>query len=73
MKRFRLSAWTYVIFLLVRLNFDKLYGASDITTYDTVYTIEMYLETYGGFAGDQSFISKFGLEIRDQMLLDVIQ
>ena len=54
-----------------RLNFDKLYGASDITTYDTVYTIEMYLETYAGFAGDQSFMSKFGLEIRDQIFLTV--
>ena len=31
----------------VRLNnFDKLYGTSDIVTYDTAYTIEVYLETY---------------------------
>ena len=55
------------IYLPARLNnFDKLYGASDLVTYDTTYTIEVYLETYQGFAGDQSFMSKFGLEIRNQ-------
>ena len=58
-----------IMYLPARLfNFDKLYGASDLITYDTVYTIEAYLTTYAGFTGDQSFMSKFGLEIRDQIL-----
>jgi Virus neck protein len=30
------------------------------------YTVEMYVENVQGFEGDQSFVSKFGLEIRDQ-------
>ena len=54
-----------------RQNFDKLYGASDITLYDTVYTIEAYIDSYNGFSGDQSFVSKFGLEIHDQMYFSI--
>ena len=55
------------LYLPARLNnYDHLYNTSDLVTYDTTYTIEVYLETYQGFTGDQSFMSKFGLEIRNQ-------
>ena len=50
-------------FLLVEIILISFTEHLIITTYDTVYTIEVYLETYQGFTGDQSFISKFGLEI----------
>ena len=54
-----------------RHNFDKLYGASDITTYDTAYTIEVYLETYAGFAGDQSFMTNLDLRFETKSYLTV--
>lgn len=47
-------------------NTDKLYGTSDIVHFDTTYPIEMYLKSFDGFNGDGDFMSKFGLEIRDQ-------
>lgn len=36
------------------------------STFDTSYTIEMYIENVDGFDGDGDLLSKFGVEIRDQ-------
>lgn len=52
-------------------NFDALYGTSDITTFNNHYTIEMYIKSVDGFGGDGNFLSKFGLEIRDQVTFTV--
>ena len=53
-----------------RQNFDPIYGASDITAYNSSYLIEMYVKNVLGFEGDREFMSKFaGLEIRDQLIL----
>lgn len=52
-------------------NFDNLYGTSDITTFNDHYTIEMYIKSVDGFGGDGNFLSKFGLEIRDQVTFTV--
>jgi hypothetical protein len=52
-------------------NPDDLYGTSDLVTFSTHYPIEMYLTSVDGFAGDGDFMSKFGLEIRDQIVLSV--
>ena len=48
-------------------NYDPLYGADDISSYDAAFPIEMYVASYDGFEGDGDFLSKFGLEIRDRM------
>jgi hypothetical protein len=37
--------------------------------YRTAHPIEMYLENVTGFDGEQDFISKFGLEIRDEVTM----
>jgi len=48
---------------------DMLYGEDTLKTYTSAYPIEMYLEDVSGMEGEGDFISKFGLEIRDEMTL----
>jgi hypothetical protein len=48
---------------------DYLYGEDTLKQYTTAYPIEMYLENITGMDGEQDFISKFGLEIRDEIQL----
>jgi Virus neck protein len=54
-------------------NFDQLYTADDQSVYDTSYEVEMYIKSVNGFTGDGNFMSKFGLEIRDQVVFSVAQ
>jgi hypothetical protein len=53
------------------INYDEILGESDIVKYDKSYTVEMYIRSVDGFEGDGSFLSKFGLEIRDRITLTV--
>jgi hypothetical protein len=46
---------------------DYLFGEDTLKQYVTAYPIEMYLENVTGMDGEQDFISKFGLEIRDEV------
>lgn len=46
---------------------DYLFGEDTLKQYITAYPIEMYLENVMGMEGEQDFISKFGLEIRDEV------
>lgn len=48
-------------------NKDKIYGEDDITTFDSATLVEFYIKNVDGFGGDGNFMSKFGLEIRDQV------
>ncbi len=48
-------------------NYDSVYGADDQSSYETAVLMEMYIESYDGFKGDGNFMSKFGIEIRDQV------
>lgn len=48
---------------------DTLYGEDTLKQYRSVYPIEMYLENISGMDGEGDFISKFGLEIRDEITL----
>lgn len=54
-------------------NKDVLYTADDQSYYMSTYSIEMYIKSVDGFSGDGSFMSKFGLEIRDQVIFSVAQ
>ncbi len=54
-------------------NFDKLYTADDQSVYDQTYLIEMYIKSVDGFSGDGNFMSKFGVEIRDQVVFSAAQ
>jgi hypothetical protein len=48
---------------------DNLYGEDTLKQYKNAYTMEMYLENISGMDGEGDFISKFGLEIRDELTL----
>jgi len=48
---------------------DFLFGEDTLKQYNTIYPLEMYMENVTGMEGEQDFISKFGLEIRDEMTL----
>ena len=54
-------------------NFDQLLTADDNSSYTSPYMIEMYIKSVDGFSGDGNFMSKFGLEIRDQVVFSVAQ
>ena len=58
------------VFYMPRMNTsqdDLLYGENTVKQYRKAYPLEMYLENVTGMEGEQDFISKFGLEIRDEM------
>lgn len=50
---------------------DPLYTEDDQSSYTKAYPIEMYIKSVDGFEGDGVFLSKFGLEIRDQVTFTV--
>ena len=54
-------------------NYDDVYGADDQSSYEVAYPIEMYIKSFDGFKGDGNFMSKFGLEIRDQVVFSMAQ
>jgi hypothetical protein len=48
---------------------DMLYGEDPLKEYRTAHGLEMYMENVTGMDGEGDFISKFGLEIRDEVTL----
>ena len=48
---------------------DYLFGEDPLKTYIKAYPIEMYMENVSGMDGEGDIISKFGLEIRDEVSL----
>ena len=52
---------------------DNLFGEDVLSKFEDAYPIEMYIKNVDGFGGDGDFLSKFGLEIRDEMTLTVSQ
>ena len=52
---------------------DNLFGEDLLSKFEAAYMIEMYIKNTEGFDGDGDFLSKFGLEIRDEMTLTVSQ
>lgn len=52
---------------------DEIYGSDSVSQYNAAYPIEMYIKSVNGFTGDGVFMSKFGLEIRDQVTFSVAQ
>jgi len=52
---------------------DNLFGEDVLSKFEDAYPIEMYIKSVDGFSGDGDFLSKFGLEIRDELVLTVAQ
>lgn len=53
------------------VNLDSLYLEDTISEFSNAYLIEMYVKSVDGFEGEGDFISRFGLEIRDQVTFSV--
>ena len=50
---------------------DNLFGENAQSTFSDAIPLEMYIKSVDGFQGEGDFLSKFGLEIRDEMVLSV--
>ena len=50
---------------------DLLLGEDVLSKFSTAYEIEMYLKTTEGFGGDGDMVSKFGLDVRDEVIFTV--
>ena len=53
------------------VNYDKLLGADDQSEYNKAILVELYIKSIDGFTGDGNFMSKFGIEIRDQVTFSI--
>lgn len=52
-------------------NKDEVYGEDSVSRYENAYLIEMYIKDVLGFQGEGDFLSKFNLQIRDQITFTV--
>ena len=50
---------------------DNIYGEDTLESFNRQYPIEMYIKNVEGFEGEGEFLSKFGLDIRDQITFTV--
>ena len=50
---------------------DHLFGEDKLLKYETAADVEMYVKNVEGFEGEGDFMSKFGLQINDQLTLTV--
>lgn len=53
------------------VNTDTIYGEDSISEFIDAYAVEMYIKSVDGFEGEGDLISKFGLEIRDQIVFSI--
>lgn len=58
---------------LERTHYDAIYNQDDLHEYNIAIAIEMYIESYDSFKGDGTFLGKFNLEIRDQLIFTVVK
>lgn len=50
---------------------DNIFGEDPLSNFNLSFPIEMYLDTFNGFQGEREVVSKFGIEIMDNMTLTV--
>lgn len=55
------------------INKDDIYGEDTVSEYNNHVNTTMYIRSYDNFQGDGTFLSKFNLEIRDQIVFTVAQ
>lgn len=53
------------------IDIDLVYGEDPLREYVEAIPVEMYVKNIEGFAGEGDFLSKFNLQIRDQLTLTV--
>lgn len=52
---------------------DSILNEDDLPIFNSAFLVEMYIKNVDGFEGDGDFLSKFGLEIRDEITFTVAQ
>jgi hypothetical protein len=52
-------------------NIDEVYREASYFTYGSAILIDVYIKNVNGFEGDGEFLSKFGIEVRDQVTFTV--
>jgi hypothetical protein len=64
-----ISIYGHSIFYCPRTIVDKddIYNEDRLSVYKNAYNIDMYISSFDSYEGDGTFLSKFNLEIRDQM------
>ena len=50
---------------------DHLFGEDKLLKYETAADVEMYVKNVEGFEGEGEFMSKFGVQLNDQLTLTV--
>jgi hypothetical protein len=68
-----LSIYGHTVFYLPRkiIKKDEIYSEDTLSIYEEAYEFDMYIRSYDSYEGDGSFLSKFNLEIRDQITLTI--
>lgn len=52
-------------------NFDNIINEDSVSIFNRAHQMEMYIKSVDGFEGEGDFLSKFGLQIRDQVTFSV--
>jgi hypothetical protein len=55
------------------VNLDKIYGEDSSMLFDDALELELYIKSFDGFAGQEDFLSKFGLQIDESITFVVAQ
>lgn len=53
------------------INRDKIFNENELSTFNQNCEIEVYVKNVNSFGGDGQFLSKFSLEVRDQIILTI--
>ena len=53
------------------VNTDSIYGEDRISKFEDARMVEVYIKSIDGFEGDGTFVSNFGLEVRDQITFTI--
>lgn len=55
------------------VNKDNVFRDPEYSTYGTAISVEAYIKSVNGFEGDGEFLSKFGIQVRDQIVFTMAQ
>lgn len=55
------------------VNRDVVFNEDTVSSYNDAYLIEMYIKNVEGFEGEGDFLSKFNIQIRDEITFSVAQ
>lgn len=53
------------------INKDEIYGEDSISEYKDSYFVEVYIKNVSGFSGEGDFLSKFNIQLRDQVTFTI--